>query len=111
MSKLKDYLDKEIKEIESDSRFQDESALIEVNAPLALIQTDLESRRWAFRKCKDILDKDPLLKTAPVLLETGEILAKLIGKFKAFDGSHSKELRQAYYAFSKAIDKAKEVQS
>jgi len=46
---LKKRISERIKKIEEDSRFQDESALVEVNAPLALIQVHLKSEHQALK--------------------------------------------------------------
>ena len=49
-----DYIDAEIKKIEDDERHHYPPALIQVNAPLALIQVQLQARRDAL---EEVLEK------------------------------------------------------
>ena len=54
MIDLKEYIEKQISEIESDSRFYYPSVSMFSDVPLAIIQTDLKSRH---KVLTDILNK------------------------------------------------------
>ncbi len=55
MDKLKEWVDKQIKEIDEDERFHYKSADVFSNAPLALIQVSLESRMQILKKVRKML--------------------------------------------------------
>ncbi len=55
IEKLRSWLQREIKVIESDERFRYKAALVQVNAPLALIQVNLKSRHQALTEVLKML--------------------------------------------------------
>ncbi len=55
MSKLKEFLEVEIAEIESDERHHYPSANVFSNAPLALIQLDMSSRLNTLKQVEKII--------------------------------------------------------
>jgi hypothetical protein len=54
--RLRDFIDSEIVRIEVDSRYQAKPALVQVNAPLALIQVEMKARRQALREIRAQLE-------------------------------------------------------
>ena len=52
---LQDYVDVELTAIHADSRFHDKPALVQINAPLALIQVELKTIHQVLTKIKSIL--------------------------------------------------------
>lgn len=57
MNELIKFIDKGIKEIEDDARFHYKPALIEINAPLALIQLEMETKIVLLKQIKIILNR------------------------------------------------------
>lgn len=57
MKELIEFIEKNIKEIEDDERFHYKPALTEVNAPLALIQLEMETRMVLLKQIKIILNR------------------------------------------------------
>ncbi len=55
MSKLKEWVNKQIKEIDADERFHYKPANVIINAPLALIQVELDSKMQILKKVKELL--------------------------------------------------------
>lgn len=55
-NKLRKWLKDEIALVESDERFHYKPALVQVNAPLALIQIQLKTRHMALTECLKRLD-------------------------------------------------------
>ena len=57
-NELIEWLQEEIDKIENDDRHHYAPALVQVNAPLALIQVGLETRKQALQQMKKILSID-----------------------------------------------------
>lgn len=55
LAEVKKALKEEIAKIEADDRYRAKSALVQVNAPLALIQVDLGARRQAYKNVLTML--------------------------------------------------------
>lgn len=55
---LRETIDKLIAGIEADDRYRQKPALVDVNAPLALIQTDLEGRMTVLKHLRQIAWRD-----------------------------------------------------
>lgn len=51
------YIDSEIDKIEKDPRFHYKTAIVQVNAPLALIQQDMESRMSVLKRVRELTNK------------------------------------------------------
>ena len=54
MKKLNEFINKEMKKIEDDERYHYKPALAIVNAPLALIQVEMESRMRTLKQIYEI---------------------------------------------------------
>lgn len=57
LGRVRDDIDKRVRAIKSDSRFQDKPALVQVNAPLALIQVELHAQLQLLITIRAALDK------------------------------------------------------
>jgi hypothetical protein len=57
LSEAKQVLKAQIAEIERDDRYKAKAALVQVNAPLALIQVEMKSRVHAYKFALSLLDK------------------------------------------------------
>ena len=57
MNELSEFVDKELKKIEDDERYHYKPALAIVNAPLALIQAEMEARMVLLKQIKIILNR------------------------------------------------------
>ena len=57
MSKLEEWIDEQIKEVEEDERFHYKPANVIINAPLALIQVGLDSQMRVLKKVKELLNE------------------------------------------------------
>ena len=57
LERLTRLVDDEIATIESDERYQDEPALVQINAPLALIQVGMSAKMGLLKKLKQELDR------------------------------------------------------
>jgi hypothetical protein len=57
LGEAKQVLKSQIEEITRDSRFKQRPALVQVNAPLALIQVDMKSRKVAYEFALQLLEK------------------------------------------------------
>ena len=51
------YVDSEIEKIDKDPRFHYKTAVYQVNAPLAFIQQDMESRMSVLKKVRELINK------------------------------------------------------
>ena len=56
LSKTREFIKDEIAKIEADERYHYKPALVEVNAPLALIQVEMGSRMQTLKEIEAILD-------------------------------------------------------
>lgn len=50
-------INERIEEIENDQRYQQDDADVQINAPLALIQTALEAEKKGLRRAKNALEE------------------------------------------------------
>ena len=57
LSKLREFVKIEMAKIEADERYHYKPALVQVNAPLALIQVEMGSRIAILRQIKELLDQ------------------------------------------------------
>ena len=57
MKEIIEHCKKRIEEIKSDSRFKQPAAIYQINAPLAFIQQDLESRLSVYSEILKMLEK------------------------------------------------------
>ena len=51
------YVDSEIERIDKDPRFHYETAVYQINAPLAFIQQDMESRMSVLKRVRELINK------------------------------------------------------
>lgn len=51
------YVDSEIEKINKDPRFHYDTAVYQVNAPLAFIQQDMESRMSILKRVRELINK------------------------------------------------------
>ena len=56
MKKILDEIRKDIEIIDQDERYHYEPALIDVNAPLALIQVDMKAKMFVLRKYEKMIE-------------------------------------------------------